>query len=40
MYIWNILCAIKNMTIAEFKDFILKTVLGELNVIKKTFIIQ
>ena len=40
MYILNIVSAIKKMTIKELRDVIYKTIIDELDFLKKTVIIQ
>ena len=40
MYILNIASAIKKMTVNELRDFILKTIISELYLLKKVVIIQ
>ena len=40
MYTLNIMKAIKKMSVNEIRDFILKTIINELNFLKKTVITQ
>ena len=40
MYTLNITKAIKKMSVTEIRDFILKTIINELDFLKKTIITQ